>query len=342
MPTQRDPMLLDSTGQAIVLKLDGIKTAIENGGGGGGGSAPSYVLVKAYDTTIKRHGQYQWQSYCVGDYCLYNNTAYRCISDVSYADPTSSFDSSKWEEITDIPSEISTKPGKRDPITKAEVFNDYANNQATGEYSHVEGRSCQARNSYTHAEGNYTEATGTGSHAEGYYSKATGQASHAGGNYCEANGQNSFAHGNYVTANGTNEFAVGTCNVEYISNSDFSYFNSGYYYYTGDKVIVGDWLIPNQKNIYQANTDISPGPFDATQWDVIGQYTPDNEIPLFSVGNGAGYSSRSNAFEVLKDGTAKLGGQHLIAIDPPTTDGTYKLRCTVSSGVATYSWVADV
>ena len=339
MPTQRDPMLLDSTGQAIVLKLDGIKTAIENGGGGGGGSAPSYLLVKAYDTTIKRHGQYQSQSYCPGDYCLYDSKVYRCITNVYYADPTSAFDSTCWEEIVDIPTEISGKPGKMDAITKAEVFNDYANNQATGEYSHAEGRSSQARSSYAHAEGNYTEATGTGSHAEGSYSKAKGQYSHAGGNSCNANGGNSFAHGNYVTANGQNEFAVGTCNIEYISDSDLSYFNSSWYYYTGDKVMVGDWLIPDQHNIYQANTDISPGPFDATQWDVVGEYTPANEVPLFSVGNGSGSYSRSNAFEVLRDGSAKLGNQKVIAIDPPTTDGTYTLQCTVTNGVATYAWV---
>lgn len=27
--------------------------------------------------------------------------------------------------------------------------------------------------------------------------------------------------------------------------------------------------------------------------------------------------------------------------NPPTTDGTYTLKCTVASGVATYSWVKD-
>ena len=35
MPNPRAPMMLDSTGQAMVTKLEAIKTAIENGGGGG-------------------------------------------------------------------------------------------------------------------------------------------------------------------------------------------------------------------------------------------------------------------------------------------------------------------
>ena len=35
------------------------------------------------------------------------------------------------------------------------------------------------------------------------------------------------------------------------------------------------------------------------------------------------------------------GGTKLARIpDPPTTDGTYTLQATVSSGVITYSWVA--
>lgn len=38
MPNPRAPMILDSTGQAMVTKLEAIKTAIENGGGGGGGT----------------------------------------------------------------------------------------------------------------------------------------------------------------------------------------------------------------------------------------------------------------------------------------------------------------
>lgn len=40
------PILLDSTGQSIVTKLDDIKTAIENqsGGGGGGGSSVSVSI----------------------------------------------------------------------------------------------------------------------------------------------------------------------------------------------------------------------------------------------------------------------------------------------------------
>ena len=30
-----------------------------------------------------------------------------------------------------------------------------------------------------------------------------------------------------------------------------------------------------------------------------------------------------------------------VVISPPSANGTYKLKCTVSSGTPTYSWVAD-
>jgi hypothetical protein len=355
--TAISPIVLDSTGQAIVLKLEAIKTAIENGGGGGGGSAPQYLLVKAYDTTIKRHGQYQWQSYCVGDYCIYEGTVYRAIADISYADPTSTFNSANWEEIVDLPLELSSKPGKRDPIINGEVFNDYVNNTASSSYCHAEGYNCRATNSYCHAEGNNTQAKSPNSHSEGYSTEANGQASHtegyqtktkgdgahAGGQYCEANANGSFAHGFSVIANGTNEFAIGKYNKRYINGDSYSYFSSSNYYYTGDQVIVGTWIVPNQHNVYQANTDISPGNFDATQWDIVGEYTYDSNIPLLSVGNGSSSADqyRKNAFEVFKNDTAKLGGKTVLAIDPPTVDGTYTLKCTVSSGSVSYAWVAD-
>ena len=43
----------------------------------------------------------------------------------------------------------------------------------------------------------------------------------------------------------------------------------------------------------------------------------------------------------LSDGTNSIGITDLIARNPAptTTDGTYVLECTVSSGTPTYSWV---
>ena len=49
----------------------------------------------------------------------------------------------------------------------AEIFNDFENNIASGEYSHAEGNSSKAKGASSHAEGISTNALGEGSHAEG-------------------------------------------------------------------------------------------------------------------------------------------------------------------------------
>ena len=75
---------------------------------------------------------------------------------------------------------------------------------------------------------------------------------------------------------------------------------------------------------------------------VIGEYNiKDNAsagnrgVYAFIIGNGAGDSTRSNALTV--DWSGNLVCNNIPA--PPSTDGTYTLQCTVTNGVATYSWV---
>lgn len=53
----------------------------------------------------------------------------------------------------------------------AEIFNDYANNKATGYYSHAEGNQTTASGNYSHAEGIGTTATITAQHAQGKWNK---------------------------------------------------------------------------------------------------------------------------------------------------------------------------
>lgn len=77
----------------------------------------------------------------------------------------------------------------------AEVFNDYVNNIATGNYSHAEGRYTTALGENSHAEGDHTTASGENSHAEGVSSKATGKYSHAEGWFSDAIGSGSHAEG---------------------------------------------------------------------------------------------------------------------------------------------------
>lgn len=91
----------------------------------------------------------------------------------------------------------------------AEIFNDYANNKATGYYSHAEGNNTTASGGNSHAEGQSTTASGQASHAESYQTTASGIASHAEGQQTTASGISSHAEGRDTTASGHSSHAEG-------------------------------------------------------------------------------------------------------------------------------------
>lgn len=93
-----------------------------------------------------------------------------------------------------------------------EVFNDYAKNIATENYSHAEGNATKANGYSSHAEGTKGIATGPESHVEGYECQAQGTHSHAEGGNTISKGQDSHAEGNKTTANGQNSHAEGQLN----------------------------------------------------------------------------------------------------------------------------------
>lgn len=108
--------------------------------------------------------------------------------------------------------------GKAGTGENAEIFNDYTQNKANGNYSHAEGFNTKADNVASHAEGGYTDATGDYSHTEGYSTSASKRFSHAGGNTSSALKEGVFVHGNNVIADKNDyEIAFGTFNK---SNED--------------------------------------------------------------------------------------------------------------------------
>ena len=82
----------------------------------------------------------------------------------------------------------------------AEIFNDFVNNKATGQYSHAEGNSTTANGEGSHAEGENTGAIGHTSHAEGQSTTARGDNSHAEGSDTVAKGTSSHSEGHRTTA----------------------------------------------------------------------------------------------------------------------------------------------
>jgi len=121
-----------------------------------------------------------------------------------------------------VDTKVSKKPGEivtgksytiDDVTVKAqsgsEIFNDYNNNIATGNYSHAEGSYTIASGNRSHAEGHYTIASGHNSHAEGDSATSSGYNSHAEGEFTIASNQASHAEGAYTIASGIDSHAEG-------------------------------------------------------------------------------------------------------------------------------------
>jgi hypothetical protein len=81
----------------------------------------------------------------------------------------------------------------------AEIFGDYENNIAVGQWSIAEGSGTVAQGRASHAEGAYTKALQDGTHVEGYQTEATGYWSHAEGEMTKVTSYASHAEGSYCT-----------------------------------------------------------------------------------------------------------------------------------------------
>lgn len=148
-----------------------------------------------------------------------------------------------------------------------------ASTLASMHYSHAEGKSSTASDYCSHAEGEGTTASGYSSHAEGWSSTASGSCSHTEGSGTRAFGGNSHAEGDSTTASGARSHAEGFQTIAAGDNSHAS----------GEGTIASG--------------------VDQT---AVGKYNQENQEALFIVGNGKNESARSNAFEVLEDGSAVL------------------------------------
>lgn len=82
-----------------------------------------------------------------------------------------------------------------------EIFNDYINNKATGQYSHAEGYGNTADGPYSHAEGASNYSVAYCSHAEGDQTNAGGRMSHAEGKCTITQNDSEHAEGSYNKSN---------------------------------------------------------------------------------------------------------------------------------------------
>ena len=107
--------------------------------------------------------------------------------------------------------------------TNGEIFNNYANNIASGTYSHAEGSNTTASGNYSHAEGGGTLASGNSSHAGGYRTIAGYENQTAIGTFNDNKSTNLFEIGNGTSdSNRSNAFEVSSDGIAYASGQQLA------------------------------------------------------------------------------------------------------------------------
>ena len=194
-------------------------------------------------------------------------------------------------------------------LKNGEVFNDYTNNVASGEYSHAEGWLTTASGNNSHTEGKGTTASGTSSHAEGWYTTASGHYSHAEGRNTTASGELSFCRGSGSIASGKQSFCVGN---NCYTTADYSY-------------AIGISITADQS--YQT---------------AIGSWnTTSNTNALLSVGNGNGIGgNRSDALVVKYTGEVIINSTRSTTT-PSLTIGPNSKSITGTTGASNSTQADD-
>lgn len=208
-------------------------------------------------------------------------------------------------------------------------------------FAHTEGRGCEAYYN-AHAEGHNTLAIGVSSHAEGYLTKATGQNSHAEGRELEASGQCAHAEGYKTTSSAMYSHSEGQSTI---ASSQASHAEGASSKATADRAHAegfdttasgnashaeGRKTIASGDNSHAGGVETIASQYAQT---AIGRFNSNNTNTLFEVGNGTDSSSRSNAFEVHKDGHAeiKLQGTSNASVVRLDTVKTYAKSLTMDS-----------
>ena len=189
--------------------------------------------------------------------------------------------------------------------------------KAIGKASLAFGLKVEAQGNYSFAAGNNNLARGTGAAALGLNTKAFGDYSFALGDGAAANGYSSIAIGNFAftSEGGYGAIALGTSRAESpfslaagINNWASSGSDGAALFGSGNRAFSAAAFVVGQENFAYS--------FGET---VIGQYSVEDpngtpfvsNVPtdrIFTIGNGANSSERSNALVMLKNGDTDMTG----------------------------------
>lgn len=227
-------------------------------------------------------------------------------------------------------------------ITQGEIFNDYVNNKALGDYSHAEGRSSYAIGTASHASGNNSAAVGDVCFAHGWNIIAGKTVNSDYGDYDYNNGTDAnissdnkfnqqFIVGRNNVCNQNTIFAVG-CGASSTSRKNVFEATSSGISVDGTIVSTGNITSPNITDINTRLTNLineyngqTSGKLDNIQFDgknlLIDGYIKDIE----------GSNPKNNQILSWDDVNGNLKWVNCTAID----SGNFKFTTTISSWYTT-------
>lgn len=191
-----------------------------------------------------------------------------------------------------------------DESTTAEIFNDYENNTARGDYAHAEGYKTVANAEAAHAEGYGTVAVKRAAHAENRNTVASGESSHAEGYYTNASGDNSHAEGARTAASYFNGHAEGESTT---ANGHSAHSEGRYTHATGQAShSEGENTIASGLDSHAQGTGTQA---TGASQHVAGKYNATNANFAEIIGNGTADNSRSNARTLDWNGNGWYAGK---------------------------------
>lgn len=230
-------------------------------------------------------------SHAYGDWSVAlgkDNAAYQRSTFVAGSGNRAGMTYEEWLELN---------PGK----SLKDYLSSFSNAIALGEGSIAKGRSslamggsCTAIGENSVALGRVTESVGASSLSIGMSTKAIGDRSLAGGHTTEAVGDDSISYGYKTKSNGQYSISLGNASI---SDKSFSLsFGQSAKSLHSFSIAIGDYVTTSADNQF-----------------VYGRLNKDNGQALFILGNGywgdttlGTTTTRQNAFEVLRDGRAKV------------------------------------
>ena len=227
--------------------------------------------------------------------------------------------------------------GSSTSASAANTHSEGTSTTASGANAHSEGTSTTASGNSSHAEGTFTQASNTSAHAEGAGSIASGAQSHSEGAGCRATGDDSHAEGAGTLASGMQSHAEGGGTQATAAQAHAE--GAGCKATAQNSHAEGYGTIAASENQHaggryniEDNQDVYA--------EIIGNGTYDSSVT-------PAVTTRSNARTLDWSGNEMIAGDltfmgskslNTMLPDPPTTDGTYTLTCTVTNGIPTYSW----